>query len=266
MGVSLPDLERAEAEGWADIASNASDEFRERFGLELHTIRDVVALIAPKTDMLAMNRAWLPGRDGRIAGDILEEIVETFRAKGVVKMLLHCPQWAVTDADMEMFVARGFKSVGTMTKLVRRAEQTAHASAFTIREIDPAESVRFGEIAALGNDAPPTMIPGFNSTVGLSGWRHYLAYDGPNAVAAAALRTRGSVAWCCFAGTRPEYRRRGAQSALLARRVQDASSAGCEWVTCETLSETPERPVQSLRNMLRAGFDRAYDRLTFVSG
>jgi hypothetical protein len=110
------------------------------------------------------------------------------------------------------------------------------------------------------------MGPAFSSTIGHPGWLHYLAFDDHTPIAAAALRTHEQVAWCCFAGTIPSHRRRGAQGAMLARRISDAAAAaaGCTWVTCESVSKSSNEPSQSLRNMQRAGFKVAYARPSYV--
>ena len=137
-------------------------------------------------------------------------------------------------------------------------------SEFTIVEIGVAESDLFGIVAALGNELPEFMAPGFTSTVGRSGWRHYFAMDNRIPVATAASRADGDVAWFGFAGTLPSHRGRGAQSALLARRIRDAAADGCAWVTCETMADTAERPSRSFRNMMRLGFTVAYARKNFI--
>ena len=56
----------------------------------------------------------------------------------------------------------------------------------------------------------------------------------------------------------------GAQSALLARRLQDAGAAGCDRFVLETAEERPERGAPSYRNALRFGFRTAYVRPNYV--
>jgi len=97
-------------------------------------------------------------------------------------------------------------------------------------------------------------------TVGRPGWQHYLAFDGDLAVACAALYVHDGAGWLGFGGTMREWRGRGAQSALIARRIRDAADLGCRWLTVETEPETPRWPNPSYRNMLRAGFQVAYHR------
>jgi hypothetical protein len=72
------------------------------------------------------------------------------------------------------------------------------------------------------------------------------------------------MAWCGLGATIESDRRRGAQAALLARRLHDAANDGCEWVSADTLAEMTDRPSQSYRNMTRAGFTTLYDRPNYL--
>jgi GNAT superfamily N-acetyltransferase len=59
--------------------------------------------------------------------------------------------------------------------------------------------------------------------------------------------------------TLPEFRRRGVQTALIARRLHEAARAGCEYAVVSTL---PGSGLQ--RNMERRGFHLAYTKLVMV--
>ena len=61
-----------------------------------------------------------------------------------------------------------------------------------------------------------------------------------------------------YAGTAPEHRGKGAQSALLAARIRRARELGCDAVFTETGEQLPDRPSASYRNILRAGFEELY--------
>jgi ribosomal protein S18 acetylase RimI-like enzyme len=71
-------------------------------------------------------------------------------------------------------------------------------------------------------------------------------------------------AWIDFASTLPEYRGRGAQSALTARRIEDCARLGGETMVVETAAATPEKGAPSLRNMQRMGFEVAYLRPNYL--
>ena len=61
------------------------------------------------------------------------------------------------------------------------------------------------------------------------------------------------------AGTLPDYRGRGIQTALFRRRLQSAMDAGCEYVVVVTQGGTI-----SMRNAERQGFTLAYSKVTLL--
>jgi ribosomal protein S18 acetylase RimI-like enzyme len=61
------------------------------------------------------------------------------------------------------------------------------------------------------------------------------------------------------AGTLPEFRGRGIQTALLRTRIQAAAQAGCEYAVIVTLGGTT-----SERNSVRLGFQLAYSKATVI--
>ena len=56
------------------------------------------------------------------------------------------------------------------------------------------------------------------------------------------------------------WRRRGAQAAIIRRRVADDRRLGCELFTSETAPPLPRMPLVSFRNLQRQRFDLAYLR------
>jgi hypothetical protein len=106
--------------------------------------------------------------------------------------------------------------------------------------------------------------PWFRALAGRPGWHLYLAYLVERPVAAAALFLPPGngvrVAHLAFAGTVVAHRGRGAQSALVAQRFEDAHALGARWVTTETGENLPGRPNVSHRNMVRLGLPVRYVR------
>lgn len=72
-------------------------------------------------------------------------------------------------------------------------------------------------------------------------------------VGCGSVQPAEGVAWLGGAATRPEYRRQGVQSALLAYRIDKAQATGCDLVAATALSGST-----SARNLARAGFTLAY--------
>jgi hypothetical protein len=93
------------------------------------------------------------------------------------------------------------------------------------------------------------------ATHALPGRYRYFARIADMRVAVAAMELRGEVAYFNLATTLEAHRRRGCQTALLGRRLQDASRAGAR-VAFSLVS--PDSASE--RNIVRAGLDAAYDR------
>jgi hypothetical protein len=135
-------------------------------------------------------------------------------------------------------------------------------SDFEIHAVEPHDAAFFGTVVQAGFDAPPAFASWFSGLVGRPKWRIYLAYDGTDPVASGAMFIDRGWAWMGIDATLPAYRRRGAQAALLSRRISDGLAAGVAGFTGET--DRPgvghEASQSSYRNFLRAGFHAAYTR------
>ena len=101
------------------------------------------------------------------------------------------------------------------------------------------------------------------NVVGRPGWSCYVAYDGDAPAGAGALFVHEGVGWLGYAATRRQFRGRGAQSAILAARIEDARQQGCTTVSTETGELEEGRPSNSYRNIVRAGFREAGVRANY---
>ncbi|HWB45696.1 MAG TPA: GNAT family N-acetyltransferase, partial [Hyphomicrobiaceae bacterium] len=101
-----------------------------------------------------------------------------------------------------------------------------------------------------------TLWPQYARSVGKDGFFHYMAFDGDRPVAIAALCVFEGLGYLFAAATAENDRRRGAQQALIATRVQRAAQIGCSAVVSETLYMLEH----SYRNLQRAGFQDAYEK------
>jgi hypothetical protein len=115
----------------------------------------------------------------------------------------------------------------------------------------------FARVLNVGYDLPADAVRGhvFGSTIGHAGWTHYLVtFDGVPG-AASVLYVTGGVAQLFVTTTMPEFRGRGAQTALIRTRLEDGIAAGCDLATSQTVDDNA-----SPRNMVRHGFELLYDR------
>ncbi|TKK81171.1 GNAT family N-acetyltransferase [Herbidospora galbida] len=94
--------------------------------------------------------------------------------------------------------------------------------------------------------------------------RPFAAWDGDRMVAGANLFLHGEVGSLNTGATLPEYRNRGAQSALLAIRAKEAANAGCRWLVAETGQPAEGQVNPSLNNMIRSGLRPLYTRQNWL--
>ena len=95
-------------------------------------------------------------------------------------------------------------------------------------------------------------------------WREFVAFDGGPPAGTGAVFIDGDVAWTDFGATAPDFRRRGAQSALLTHRIQFALDHGCSRIFTCTGEDVPGDPQHSYSNILRCGFKETYVRANYA--
>jgi GNAT superfamily N-acetyltransferase len=117
----------------------------------------------------------------------------------------------------------------------------------------PSQAREVGSILRRAMDLPERSVDLFASVVGRARWHVYLALEDDRAIGAGTLFVHDGVGYLGMGATLPEHRKRGAQSALLARRLEVARDLGCSVVVSETGAPVEGDPQHSHRNMLRAG-------------
>jgi GNAT superfamily N-acetyltransferase len=162
--------------------------------------------------------------------------------------------------------ARGFSAGYAWMKFARACtEEVESPTALAIEVVGPARSAEFGGIVAAGFGLPAATGPWLGALAGRSNWVCVMASAEGVGVAAGAVYVRGDYAWIGFGATLPSHRRHGAQGALLARRLREAAARGARVAVTETGERLPDKPSNSYRNILRAGFEERYLRQNYLS-
>ena len=162
--------------------------------------------------------------------------------------------------------ARGFHRGYAWTKFARGPEPAPRiGSDLRVEELEADRADVFADVFARAYGTPEVARPLLERLPGSEGWRCFAAFDGGTPAAVGGLFVTGGVGWLGAAGTLPEFRRRGAQGALLAARIEAGREVGCETLVTETGEPLEGRQEGSYRNLVRAGFEPRYVRQNYLS-
>jgi GNAT superfamily N-acetyltransferase len=166
-----------------------------------------------------------------------------------------------SDPATELLRARGYADEYPWVKFRRGGEPDPPAET-TLRIVPcaPGHREALGHTVAAAFGFPAFFGDWLAHVPGRSGWHCFVGLDGADVVAAGGLFVQGPSGWAAFGSTRPAHRGRGGQSAIFAARVRAARDLGCSLLVTETGEAVEGRPSNSYRNIVRAGFERAYVR------
>jgi GNAT superfamily N-acetyltransferase len=202
------------------------------------------------------------GLAGAPSDDALAEIEAFFAERGAEVFHEVSP---LADASLLPRLGdRGYRPVeltSVMHQPIAGAALDDTAPALRVRPIAPGEEAAWADTAARGWATEAAGLEEFMRGFGRvsarsAGTTCFLAESGGEPVAAAALSMHAGVALLAGASTRPEWRGRGAQGALLRARLRHAADAGCDLAM---MGAAPGSASQ--RNAERQGFRIAYTRI-----
>jgi hypothetical protein len=241
----IAELERAEAEGYGSVMSAV--------GVPVIRVAGAVCFAAPGIPDIQANRVAGLGVERDPTDGELDEIETFFRDHGSRAAISLTPN-SLHDRLLE----RGYTAGYPWMKFRRDAAPVAPVTTeLNVEQTTDGEA--FGAVVAEAFGLP-TGSGFFGGLAGRPGWTLFLARDGDDVAGAAALFLEAGVGWIGFGGTRPAFRGKGAQNALIAARIEHGRSQGARAFTTETGERVPDRPSGSYRNILRAGFEEAYLR------
>jgi hypothetical protein len=200
-----------------------------------------------------LNRVHLCVAEEGMGADGVKRLISFFVGHGVRRFFV----WLSPGPDMGM--ARRLLDQAGLSRLRWTGYPTLcrerHAPVHFKTDLD-IRKVGLEEIAASRETLGETLWPGYVTSAGRDGFFHYMAFDGRRPVAIAALCIFEDIGYLMAAATAEADRGRGAQQALIARRVAQAEQLGCAMLVSETLHML----AHSHRNLQRAGFAEIYDK------
>jgi hypothetical protein len=142
------------------------------------------------------------------------------------------------------------------TAIARATDQRAFIDVM----IDGFHTPDTGVVSAPGEQFPREVLERtFEDMTGARGFVRYVAMVDGEVAAGSTMRLFEGVAQLCGATTRPRFRRRGLQTAMLHHRLREAAAAGCDLAVVTT-----EPGSKSQQNAQRAGFALLYSRAVLI--
>jgi GNAT superfamily N-acetyltransferase len=236
--------------------------------VEVEALRSLFSVPSPAGalreagEAVAVRVDGMPGRElNRIAGlydlALLDELAGVFDGR---------QYWISLDPGAgldEELMTRGYARDGAWQKFERGTEPVASST-----DLNVAEARSGGDVATYLRttwQVPEDAAQWLAMLTGHPDWHCFLAYDGEEPVAGAMLFAHEGAGWLGVAATRVEFRGRGAQSSLLAARIDRGRELGLRLLVTETGAAEGAEPGTSYRNILRAGFEPAYVRPNYTA-
>lgn len=256
-------LERAEAQSNIDFVEARSRAFPESRAQHLevagtHAMFDGVDSPLTQTFGLGMEQAVAPEDMHRLEGFFTELDAPVFHEVSPLAdpSALDC----LNRGGYEPFEFTSVMFQPIAARPEHRGQDGQGVPGVRARLVGPAENELWAQTSSRGWSESPEVgafMLTFSrvSAMRTSGHAFLAEIDGA-AIAAGGLTIHGGVALLAGASTVPEGRRKGAQNALLAARLQFAAEQGCDIAMMCALPGSP-----SQRNAERQGFRIAYTRV-----
>jgi len=256
--------ESIEREAWRDIV-HAGIGAAPQLDLEAQGLGHALILRSRRLDSLLFNRVIGFGHSGVVTDHEIEAILRGYRDRGVDRYWIHVDECRSGDLP-DRLDAHGLEChARRWTKFMRDVEPyDARPSPLGLRPATAADAAAVAEIVAPAFDMPAGGGIPFAALIGRFGWHVFVATDRDRIAAVAGLYVSGHVGYHAFAATRPDLRNQGAQSGLIAARIQTARKLGCKWLVTETgAPRAADEANPSYQNIERSGFAPVGRRLNF---
>jgi len=211
-----------------------------------------------------LNQSKGLGMTGPVAADELDALEEFYFSRGSSVQVVLCP---LADASLVALLGeRGYRVAEFENEMSRPLDDEVPAmgaAGVTVRIADASEERAYARIMSqgfFGSDEPPSEYAPFMEVrpAGVEAVPMLACVDGQPIAGGMLLRHDG-VGVLCGSCTLPEFRRRGAQNALIHARLAHARAAGCDLAKVTTQAGS-----DSQRNVERHGFRVAYTRVVMM--
>lgn len=242
-------LTEAARHAWTDFFLAAPASLRASLGLHVELAPSAMLLRSTAIPGVLFNRVV-----GAADPAALDPLLQRARALGP-----H-PFWVQVDAPTSGVLDSALSREG-LTRYsrdwVRLARPSGRApiaeTELQVRRASLRDGRALGQLVAEAFGLPREGAGLLTGILDRPSWHPFVAFAGDQLAAAAALFVHDDVGYLALAATAGAWRGRGAQSALIARRLEVAAALGCGWVFSETGEAIAGDPQHSYGNLVRAG-------------
>lgn len=257
------DAERSEQLVWSKLYNVNDDESGKELGLSSHKYLDADCLMMTRIPAWFFNRVIGLGLEQTVAEEDIDKLVQLYHENGVPIGISLCPE-IQNEQFIRWLTNRNFSIVNHWVKMVRDTSPPRPANCdLRVEPVGRDQAKIAADIIIAGFELPELLKPIFSSFVCADFNRSYIAWEGDTPAAVGILSLVDEIGHLNSAATLPEFRGRGAQSAIMARRIQDGIKLGCKSFVTETWDPGGE-VNHSYNNMLRQGFNLVYRRPNWV--
>ncbi|MEV6485854.1 GNAT family N-acetyltransferase [Streptomyces sp. NPDC051576] len=261
--------EQSEAEALHRFQTEAPESVRTALGMTATRIGGGVVLSMREDSTHFWSKALGFGVTAPVTARLVAEVCDFYRAARTPQATLQIAPAFLPEDWPEICAREGIvrgsssvKLVCTTDEAVARADALAVPPAgIRVAPLAAEHALEWGTVMVRAFGAPVEHYAEMGAaTVTRPGWHPYGAWLDGELVGTGTLFVRGDTAQFFAGGVLPHARGRGGQTALLAARARAARQLGCRVLVAETGAETPGTHNSSLHNMLRLGFQAAYER------
>lgn len=265
--------ERSEAEAMYRFETEAPGSVRAALGMNAARIGGGVVLSMRNDPTHYWSKALGFGVTTPVTAEVIHEVCDFYRSEGTAQAVLQiAPAFLPEDWD-DIRGREGITAGSSWVKLVcpvdeavARAEALEPpAAGIRVALLEPEHAQEWGAVVTRAFGMPEEHYAHMTAaSASRPGWHPFAAWLDGEIVGTGTMHVHGDAAQMFAGAVLPHARKRGGQTALLAARARRARELGCGVLVAETGAEAPGTHNSSLHNMLRLGFQVAYERRNWV--
>jgi hypothetical protein len=255
------EVEVHERRAWAACIAAAAEAEGNPLGAGVDLSPGIAVPALTAIDAGLFNRVIGLGIDELADDALLDAVLASYARRGQSHLVLEVTDASVPTDLRQRLTARGLVDTGYRQAKTWQVPALYEGPCMdAVVQLGPDDVDEFAQVNMIAWEVPAFLAVWFGATLFADGFSHYGVKVGGRIVSTGALFVEDGIGWLGFGATLPEFRGRGMQRAVLARRVHEAAVQKCRIVHSETAAHTARTHNPSLANMLAVGFEHAYDK------